>query len=600
MQDFDASEAGTVVLRVPGSAGMPGWRLFRRPALVLAAHSIEEVAPAIEEAERHAAAGGWAAGFVAYEAAPAFDAALRIQRPVEGLPLAWFGLYDRATPIEGPEAPAEPWSASDWRPSVGRGGFESRIGEIRNLIAEGTAYQVNYSIRLRADFCGDPYALFAALAAAQPTDHAAFVNAGRFAICSASPELFFERVGRRIVTKPMKGTAPRGGTPVEDVAIAARLASDAKNRAENLMIVDMARNDLGRIADVGSVKAESLFVVEAYETLFQMTSTVSAQSDAPLAEVFRAMFPAASITGAPKVRATAAIRDLECSPRGVYTGGIGVVAPGGDARFNVAIRTVLVDREQRHAVFGVGAGIVWDSTAEGEYQECLVKAKSLLECRGAARKNAASFDLFETFAWSAGEGFRHLGRHLARLEESARFFDRPFDREEILRALESAAAEQRAGRSRVRLTLRAGGTVAVEAVPLADDPSDRPVRLGVAETPVDPNDPFLRHKTTRREVYERARAECPDCDDAVLWNEDGFVTETTIANLVMLLDGEWVTPAAGCGLLPGVERAVQLEAGAIRERHIRLDDLARAQECGVLSSLRGWRRAELVGVPAKV
>ncbi len=357
--------------------GAIGWLRLRRPVRTVAAHRAADVLPALAEVQQAVDRGLFGAGFLAYEAAAGVSSHFETHLPVAGLPLVWFGLFESSDTFDQlPECGGD-FTLGRWQPNISPQQHRQAVGRIKDYIAAGDTYQVNYTFQLRADFRGDPQALFARLAAAQPSPHAAFIDAGDFALCSASPELFFELAGGVVTTKPMKGTAPRGRTGEEDHAFRSGLAGCPKNRAENAMIVDMMRNDIGRIAEVGSVVVSDLFAVEQHPTLFQMTSTVTARVAAPPVEVLRALFPCASITGAPKVRTMQIIRELESAPRGPYTGCIGLIAPGGRARFNVAIRTVAVDRRAGRACYGTGGGIVWDSKAADEYAECLTKSAIL-------------------------------------------------------------------------------------------------------------------------------------------------------------------------------------------------------------------------------
>ncbi|TNF84270.1 MAG: aminodeoxychorismate synthase component I, partial [Acidobacteria bacterium] len=414
--------APRIVLRVPAADGRLEWRLFQQPVEVLQARKMEEVVPLLERVDRANGQGLWAAGFVSYEAAPAFDRAFVTGSPGE-LPLAWLALFRDWHPLD-PEPPrAAAYSLSDWKASISAADYERAVESIHRWIAAGDTYQVNYTMRLWADFAGDAGSLFTALARAQRSPRSAFVDTGdRWAICSSSPELFFHRDGGRIVCRPMKGTAPRGRYPEEDQRRGEWLRHSAKNRAENLMIVDMVRNDLGRIARPGSVEVTSLFELERYPSIHQLTSTVEARTEASLAEIFTALFPCASITGAPKVRTMELIHQLEQEPRGVYTGAVGCVGPERQAHFNVAIRTVQIDRRAGIAEYGAGGGIVWDSVAADEYRECRTKTLVLTQVE-------PEFSLLETLLCEPETGLFLLDRHLDRLRASALYFDRPVDLE---------------------------------------------------------------------------------------------------------------------------------------------------------------------------
>jgi para-aminobenzoate synthetase/4-amino-4-deoxychorismate lyase len=575
------TNTAAVVLDFADDFGAGGRARFTRPVEIINAHTLEEVRPALAEVERAAASGMYAAGFVAYEAAPAFDRALKAGPGVPGLPLVWFGVFDGESGREA--CVAGEFNVSGWEPSVGRDAYERSVEAVREAIARGDTYQVNYTLRLRARFEGDDFAFYERLRAAQRTRFGAYVNAGRFRVLSASPELFFRRRGRRVETRPMKGTAPRGRFGEEDETIAAGLAASEKNRAENLMIVDLLRNDLGRVAETGTVRVEELFKVERYPTVFQMTSTVACElrKGVGLSDVFAALFPCGSVTGAPKVSTSRIIAALEDGPRGVYCGAVGFVAPGGDAAFNVAIRTVVIDSETGGAVYGVGGGVTWDSTPGGEYEEALDKTKVLTE-------RPTDFELLETLRLDAA-GFHLLEEHLARLRASAEYFDFPVSVEDARAALGRHAAEHAGGGSarRVRLLVSADGRARVESEPLQETPP-APRRVALALTPVDSSDRFLFHKTTRRGVYEARRAERPGLFDVLLWNERGELTEFTNGNLVVELDGGRWTPPRESGLLAGTFRVELLRRGEVAERVLTKNDLARAERVWFVNGVRGW------------
>jgi para-aminobenzoate synthetase/4-amino-4-deoxychorismate lyase len=390
------------------------------------------------------------------------------------------------------------------------------------------------------------------------------------------------------------GTARRGRWLAEDDAAAARLAATEKERAENVMIVDLLRNDLGRIARPGTVRVESLFDVERHPTVLQMTSTITARLEAgvTLGGIFAALFPCGSVTGAPKVAATKQIAALEDSPRGVYCGAIGHVAPSGEATFSVAIRTAWLDRESGVAEYGVGGGITWDSTPDGEYDEVRAKAAVLTS------PPAASFELLETMRLTR-EGYARRERHVARVLESARYFGFCAERGDVERALDAHAARTREYPRRVRMLVASDGTIRVEDRALAGDEAaaSRPVAL--ATSPVSSADPFLFHKTTRRAVYDRHRAEHRDASDVLLWNERSELTEFTIGNVVLRIEGADWTPPRECGLLAGCCRAELLERGEIRERVLTLEDLARAERVWLINSVRGRVEVRVEAMAAK-
>ncbi len=550
----------------------------------------------VESRVRHRALH--AAGFVTYEAARGLDPGLACHPPAV-LPCAWFALFEHRA--DGVALPPHDAPSIAWQPSTGPDDYTETIRRIREWIAAGDTYQVNYSYRLRGavpDGGAAVDALFRAMAARQQTGLGALLDTDAWAVCSASPELFFTRRGRRVESRPMKGTAPRSPSADTDAATARWLQASTKNRAENLMITDMVRNDLGRLADTGSVRAEALFRVEPYPTVWQMTSTVRGDTAAGLAELFRALFPAASITGAPKRRTMEIIRDLEAHPREIYTGAIGFLEPSGDAQFNVAIRTAWVDKQRGIAEYGVGGGILWDSDPDEEYAETELKARVVQTGMPAPDGNTGDVALLETLLWQPAGGYWLLDRHLNRLREAARRFQRPLHLADVRVALDRAVAGLRAEPYRVRLLVDACGTATAQAAPLADTPP--PSRVAIdAERRALQGDPFVHHKTTRRDVYDIARTAArdahPEADDVLLVNTDGEITESTIANVVVELDGRLVTPPVAAGLLPGVYRAELLAHGRIIEGPLTPDDVRRAGVVYLVNSVRGMWQVAVVG-----
>jgi para-aminobenzoate synthetase/4-amino-4-deoxychorismate lyase len=575
----------------------PSFRLVE-PVGVLEATRAGEVVATIEAAEAAAGRGLWVAGFVAYEAAPGLDPDLVVrdrdaEDPFAALPLAWFAMFERAEETTLPLPREEGVAAAPegtWVPTTPRDRYENSVDHIRELIAAGETYQVNHTMRLRSRVEGDPRGLYRDLCYAQRGAFAAYLDLGRYRVLSASPELFFELRDGAIVTRPMKGTAPRGRWPEEDRAVAERLLASAKDRAENAMIVDLLRNDLGRISRTGSVAWADVFELERYETVWQLTTSVSSalEGGVGVAGVFRGLFPSGSVTGAPKVRTMEIIRELEDSPRGIYCGSVGYLAPAGsnrpEARFNVAIRTVTVDTVSGTAEYGVGGGITWDSAAETEYEEAVAKALVLTARR-------PGFELLETMRHDPAEGVKHLDLHFRRLAASADYFGFRCDETDVREALDKAAASAPSAPSRVRLALGKDGTVKAACTPLASEPDA--VRVALDDAPQDPRDVFLFHKTSRRQRYEEARRRHPGVDDVLLVNDRGEVTESTIANVAVRVDDRWVTPPLEAGLLAGIGRAVALEEGILTEAPVTIDALRSSEEIALVSDARGWRPAVL-------
>ncbi len=585
-----SSASPTVLLQDTVLGEEPRWLFFRQPITTLSAERLADVQPMLEAVEREVAAGHWAAGFLTYEVGPALDRAL-VAFDKGPLPLAWWGIFEQPQVVMVEPLPVAS-SVLDWRPEISRARYGQALESVLAHIAAGDTYQVNYTFPLTARGDIDPSGLFAAMVAAQRSKYSAFVDIGRFAVCSASPELFFALQNEHIVTRPMKGTARRGRYPAEDQRLAAELQASDKNRAENLMIVDMMRNDLGRIAEPGSVTVDELFAVETFPTVHQLTSTVRARTRAPFSELLRALFPSASITGAPKVATSQLIRQLECGPRGLYTGAIGFLGPCRQAQLNVAIRTATIDRQQRVASYGTGGGIVWDSEIESEYEECRAKALVL-------RPSPPEFALLETLLWRPRSGFALLERHLERLKASASHFDYAVRCSTVREQLEREALTFTPERHRVRLLAHRDGRLEIDAKPWPC--SGREVwSIVLDDRPIDDSDPFLFHKTTQRTVYDTALQRHPEVDEVVLWNARGQLTESTRANLVLEIEGQCWTPVIDCGLLAGTYRAELLARGRIHEAELPISALESADRVFLINSVRGWVRARRRSQPASV
>jgi para-aminobenzoate synthetase/4-amino-4-deoxychorismate lyase len=558
------------------------WLHFCDPKEVISVHRVDEVMPALEVIEeqvrRHSL---YAAGFIAYEAAPAFDAALSVNED-GAFPLIWFGLYEVPEQLHLPPAPEAHSASLPWTPSLTPNAYQNAIGRIKDYIEAGDTYQVNFTVRLRSPFSGDPWSYFIALARAQDASYSAFVNTKEWIICSASPELFVQVEGKELISRPMKGTAPRGLMLHDDRAQAEWLYHSEKNRAENVMIVDMVRNDMGRIAHMGSVHVSKQYEVEKYPTVWQMTSTVRATTGAGLCAIMQALFPPASITGAPKPRTMQIIAELEQPPRRIYTGTVGFWMPDRRAQFNVAIRTVLIDKAQGEAEYGVGGGIVWDSIDTMEFEECRTKARILTQ-------RLPDFSLLESILWTPEEGYFLLVYHLNRLADSAAYFSYSVDMDAIRNKLDSLTRTLPKTAHKVRLLVARDEVITLESEALGDASAAPPQRCCLAPAPVDSANPFLYHKTTNRSVYDQALAASPGYADVILWNEKGEVTESCIANVVLEMDGELYTPPVRCGLLPGTYRAYLLEQGKVKERVIKIEDLAKSPHVYLISSVRKER-----------
>lgn len=562
--------------------GATQWVHFESPSQIITATTLAEVLPALREIEAATHSGKYAAGFMSYEAAAAFDAAFTT--PSQGaLPLLWFGIYDEPVQRSERDFPAaEPAACGDWSLSVNRMAYTEQIAQIKEYIAAGDTYQVNHTLRLKNDSFNTEASWPFFLNTFLPLDseYSAYLETDAFAIASGSPELFFEQDGDQITCRPMKGTVRRGAYGPLDTQQYNQLGGSEKDRAENVMIVDMIRNDLGQIAQPGSVHTTRLFDLEKYATVWQMTSTVTAKSNAGITDIFKALFPCASITGAPKIRTMQLITELEKTPRGIYTGCMGYIAPNRHARFSVAIRTLAIDKVNGTAEYGTGGGIVWDSEAESEWAECAAKALTLTAPR-------PRFQLLETLLFEPKTGPFLLRAHIQRLAAAADYFNFTCDLKSVQAALTDFTCDEFA---RLRLLLFRDGHIELQATLLG---AEKPAvtgrwKLKLAHQPVDSDDPFIYHKTTHRAVYQNAKDGIEDADDVVLFNARGEVTESTIANIVIETDGQKFTPPICCGLLNGTFRQHLIETGEIAERIITIPELKAADQIWLINSVRGW------------
>lgn len=564
-------------------------RVFKNPIEIISVKKLQDVKPALRKVEEAVQRGFYAVGYVSYEAAPAFDPSFKVNDDAV-MPLLWFGIYDCFEILKNEDNRAH-FDISSWTNTQSEDTYHDNIQQIHDAIARGETYQVNYTTRLRAQFQGDDYAFYKELCAAQQGDYHAFFRIEGHSILSASPELFFSRQGNQIVTRPMKGTVGRGLTLEDDKNQAEWLKISQKNRAENVMITDLLRNDLGMVAKTGTVSVPKLFDIEKYYTLYQMTSTITAEieENTELEGIFSALFPCGSITGAPKISTMEIIANLEDTPREVYCGAIGVVEPNGSAIFSVAIRTVRIDHSTNTAEYGVGGGITWDSTAKNEYDEILTKALLLTE-----RK--PNFKLLETIKLEDGHYFL-LDEHMCRLTDSAQYFQFSFSKELVMDELQVLAKRHPIGIYKVRLLVTSEGEITVESSPLPETDTRTEAQDGkedvriaaLAVTPVSRNDRFLYHKTTHRQVYEKHKqAATSEIFDVLLWNEDEELTEFTTGNLVVEIDGELLTPSQHCGLLTGTYRNYLIAANVIKESVIHVSDLYRASQLWYINSVRKW------------
>jgi len=565
------------------------WLHFCDEVEIIETSSINEVISKLQLVTDRLSVGGLCAvGFLSYEASPAFDSSLCVKGGVDGLPLLWFGLYRRGVELRELPVAGDGYCLDGWCADIGLEDYERKIRCIKEYLAQGESYQVNFTYRLRSSFKGDVFSWFRRLSVAQQSANMAYINTGDWAICSASPELFFcyDSNLHELSCRPMKGTCVRGRDEEDDFEKRGELASCEKNRAENLMIVDMIRNDLGRIAQAGSVEVEDLFRLEAYPTVWQMTSKVKGVADGDLAKFFQALYPCASITGAPKVRTMEIIEELEDSPRGVYTGAIGFVRGNGDMQFNVPIRSAIVDLATGRVEYGVGGGIVWDSDGKKEYEETLAKAKIL-------DNSNVEFRLLETILLENGCYFL-LDEHLQRLANSARYFNYLCNIEVIRKSLYKLALQQIGGVFKVRLLVERSGYFDLEVYSLPCVSYGDVVKIRFAPKPIQASNLFLYHKTTNRSVYAGAVEATVDCDEPILWNQKGEVCESTIANVVIRKGACYLTPKIECGLLAGTYRQYLLTEGKIAEAIITKRDLQSADSIYLINSIRKWREATLL------
>jgi para-aminobenzoate synthetase / 4-amino-4-deoxychorismate lyase len=556
---------------------------FRKPIRVIEARKIEDVLPCFQLVQDAVDEGLYAAGFLSYESANAFDSAFKV---VEGgtLPLLWFGVFSE--PGSEEISSQGNYSLTEWKPSVTKEEYDQSIISIKDSIESGDTYQTNYTIRLKSDFQGDHLSYFQKLKRAQSSNYCAYIHTGEHSILSASPELFFHLKGDTITTRPMKGTVKRGRSYEEDQANAEWLYQSEKNRAENVMIVDLLRNDLGVIAENGTVAVSRLYDIEPYPTVHQMTSTITAKisEKAQIADIFKALFPCGSITGAPKISTMKIIADLENAPREVYCGTIGFITPNREAVFNVPIRTVQIEHLTGKAIYGVGGGITWDSTPDGEYDEILAKARLLEE-------NRPEFQLLESLLLENGDYFL-LEEHLKRLEESAQYFGFLSNFAEIKEALHEFADKNNSGVYKVRLLFSKNNELTLEAQGV--EKQEGPVKVMLGSQPIDDDDPFLFHKTTNRETYTRFQEKKPsDIFDVLLWNKSEELTEFTNGNVVLQINGELWTPPVQSGLLAGTFRGKLIAAGEIREKILTISDLKKCEKIWFINSVRRWIEVQL-------
>jgi para-aminobenzoate synthetase / 4-amino-4-deoxychorismate lyase len=550
------------------------------PEKIIQCDSAGEVDELLSQVEKWVQNGYTAFGFLAYEAGYAFLPNLP-EPPRLSLPCAWFALskdfQKKLPPNFIPEA-KQP-SIQGLQLNQDLKSYAEALTRIKNHIWRGDTYQVNYTLRYKGQYYGLPRDLYSWLRQQQRVNYAALIETPDWAVLSLSPELFFRKNGKEILMRPMKGTAARGRNLEEDIENAIQLRSSEKEKSENLMIVDLLRNDLGKICESGTVQVSASMDVEQYETLLQMTSTISGvlNSNITTADVLRATFPSGSITGAPKIRTMQIIDELEKRARGIYTGAIGWWS-AKQSVFNVAIRTLFLDSKSQDLEMGVGSGILYEADIEREYRECELKAKFLTEAR-------SKFKLIETIRWE--HGYRNLNLHLDRLERSAQYFLFEFNRDDLEKALQAKAPELE--RARVRLLIDEWGNKEIECHEIEIPKS--PVRIVISKYRTNSNDRFLYHKTTNRNLYneELHTARAQGYFDVIFQNEREEITEGTISNIFIEKNGKLYTPPLNCGVLPGTYRRYVLESAEwdAHEKILTLQDLRNADRIYVTNAIQG-------------
>ena len=554
---------------------------FTQPIRELKTRDLAEVADLLAQVESYQEQGYYVVGYVSYEAAPAFEEKLAVHKaPLLAEYLLYFTVHDRVETSPIPLTYEEVDLPSKWQEVTSAEEYEKAISQIHHHLRQGDTYQVNYTVQLKQDLSANPFAIYNRMVVEQEAGYNAYVEHDEMAVISMSPELFFEQNDRELTTRPMKGTTKRGLTDQEDLAQASWLEQDPKNRSENMMIVDLLRNDMNRISEVGSEHVERLCQVEQYSTVWQMTSTIKSQlrPDVDLVEIFRSLFPCGSITGAPKIATMEIIKDLEPQPRGVYCGTIGLLLPNGRRIFNVAIRTIQL--HQGKAIYGVGGGITWDSTWESEYREVHQKAAVLY-------RKQPRFQLITTGKISQKQ-LLFEDQHLERLTKASRYFAYPFDSENLRQKIgkECQACDSHQD-YRLRIILRKSGGMEVSRQLLAPlSPSFCKAKLCLQEA--DLNQAFTYFKTTNRPHLSLGEQEI------IYHNATGELLETSIGNLVLKINGKLYTPPTSLGILPGIYRQHLLERGLVDEKVLTLKDLAQAEAIYGCNAVRGLYELEVI------
>jgi para-aminobenzoate synthetase/4-amino-4-deoxychorismate lyase len=589
------NKTGSIICRLPNSKN---YGLFTNPKKIIEINNPANINKAIDEIQDAVDNGKYAAGFISYEAAIAFDSAFHCKE-LDNFPYLYFGIYDSFTSLE--ELPTEKYSLSKdfFKPEISEEEYTLKIQEILEHIKNGNIYQANFTIRLFGESIVFPEKLFLSLASNHPVPYASYINTGSHKIVSISPELFVERNDENITSLPMKGTTKRKPSYHADIEQAIKLSNSIKDRAENVMIVDMVRNDFGRICDSGSIYVDPLFHVDTYKTLHQMISKVhgSISEDTKFSKILKATFPAASITGAPKIRATQIIEKLENAPREIYTGSIGCILPNNQMCFNVAIRTLICTAEKTE--LSVGSGIIADSNIKSEWKECLLKS-NFASCK------TETFNLIETILYRSDIGFVELDAHIQRAKQSSAYFHRVFPEEKLrqklkdfekhmLKEIEEKPKHETIKYIRIRLEISEGDIETSCTDILFPSWGEEKTKVLISKERVNSKNIFLYHKTTQRQFYDEMYMKALDANynEVIFTNENGFVTEGCISNIFVLKDGKWKTPQISCGLLPGIWRAKMIKELNAQEDNITLNDLKNADEVMICNSVRGSTTATL-------
>ncbi len=573
--------------------------LFEKPDEIIETGNPEDIENTILRLSHAVECGKYAAGFFSYELGYLMEPRLAERLPKQRhTPLLWFAIYDKAEQLDQKEVynflnnripdTKDHTGISNIQLSETRESYWNIFNQAQEYIASGDIYQLNLTFNAHFSFSGNPYKLYADLKQKQKMQHGAIIDHDHFKILSASPELFLTIDGQSASSGPMKGTAKRGTTLEHDLEIKQQLYLDEKSRAENLMILDLMRNDLGRISKIGSVNVSDLYAIETYPTLHQMVSWVNSklEENITLSDWLKALHPPGSITGAPKVRAMEIINDLETEERGAYTGAIGMICPADrhqkQTYFNVGIRTLTLWPDGTGQM-GIGSGVVSDSNADDEYDECILKMKFLTD-------PVQEFDLIETFAYTPEEGYLYYTHHLQRLQKSAEYFNFSFNKEAIEKALANKAAELKSGCYRVRMLLSENGALSITETPVDAPNPEGTMSFVISDKKMDRNNIYLYHKTTNRDFYDNEHAQqtkIHNCDEIIFTNEEGELTEGSRTNIFVEQNGILYTPAIQSGLLPGTLRADLLDTGKAREKILTIEDLKTADNIYIGNSVRG-------------